>query len=57
MKRIFWTHFSQGCETETDLVALMDNLWGEQEGGSAIILVILDLSVAFNIFYHGLLLG
>ena len=42
---------------ETALVALMDDLLREANGGNMSLLVLLDISVAFDTMDHGILLG
>uniref|UniRef100_A0A803SNL8 Reverse transcriptase domain-containing protein n=1 Tax=Anolis carolinensis TaxID=28377 RepID=A0A803SNL8_ANOCA len=49
--------FRPGHGTETALVALVDDLRRELDGGSVTLLVLLDISAAFETIDHGLLLG
>lgn len=53
---ILQSGFKQGYGTEITLVALLDDLWCEQDGGSVSILPFFDLSVAFNTIHHSTLL-
>uniref|UniRef100_A0A8D0DWT2 Reverse transcriptase domain-containing protein n=1 Tax=Salvator merianae TaxID=96440 RepID=A0A8D0DWT2_SALMN len=48
--------FRPGYSTETALVALIDDLWRARDRGYSSILVLLDLSEAFNTIDHGILL-
>ncbi|KAF7241731.1 Band 4.1-like protein 5 [Varanus komodoensis] len=52
----FQSGFRPGYGTESALVALYDDLCKERDRGSASLLVLPDLSVAFNIIDHGILL-
>ncbi|KAF7251092.1 putative RNA-directed DNA polymerase from transposon BS [Varanus komodoensis] len=52
----FQSGFRPGYGTESALVALYDDLCRERDRGSASLLVLLDLSVAFNTIDHGILL-
>ncbi|KAF7254734.1 RNA-directed DNA polymerase from mobile element jockey [Varanus komodoensis] len=52
----FQSGFRPGYGTESALVALYDDLCREKDRGSASLLVLLDLSAAFNIIDHGILL-
>ena len=52
----FQLGFRPGFGTETALVALYDDLCWERDGGSVTLLILLDLSVAFNTVDHGILL-
>uniref|UniRef100_A0A803SZI2 ribonuclease H n=1 Tax=Anolis carolinensis TaxID=28377 RepID=A0A803SZI2_ANOCA len=49
--------FRPGFSTKTALVALVDDLRRELDRGSVTLLVLLDISVAFDIIDHGILLG
>ncbi|KAF7237117.1 putative RNA-directed DNA polymerase from transposon BS [Varanus komodoensis] len=48
--------FRPGYSTESALVTLYDDLCKEKDRGSASLLVLLDLSAAFNTINHGILL-
>ncbi|KAF7237138.1 Protoheme IX farnesyltransferase [Varanus komodoensis] len=48
--------FRPGYGTESALVALYDDLCREKDRGSASLLVLLDLSAAFDTIHHGILL-
>ncbi|KAF7234895.1 hypothetical protein EYD10_18221 [Varanus komodoensis] len=52
----FQSGFRLGYGTESDLVALYDDLRRKRERGSASVLVLLDLSAAFNTIDHGIFL-
>ena len=52
----FQSGFRPGFGTETALVALYDDLCRERDRGSVTLLILLDLSVAFNTIDHGVLL-
>ncbi|KAF7234897.1 E3 ubiquitin-protein ligase TRIM21 [Varanus komodoensis] len=52
----FQSSFRPGYGTESALVALYDDLCREKDRGSASLLVLLDLSAAFNTIDHGILL-
>ncbi|KAF7252571.1 RNA-directed DNA polymerase from mobile element jockey [Varanus komodoensis] len=52
----FQSSFRPGYGTESALVALYDDLCRERARGSASLLVLLDLSAAFNTIDHGILL-
>ena len=56
-----WTHsslrFRLRYGTETALVALMDDLLRETDGGSMSLLVLLNILAAFDTVDHGILLG
>uniref|UniRef100_A0A803U146 Reverse transcriptase domain-containing protein n=1 Tax=Anolis carolinensis TaxID=28377 RepID=A0A803U146_ANOCA len=49
--------FRPGHGTETALVALVDDLCRELDRGNVTLLVLLDISVAFDTIDHGILLG
>uniref|UniRef100_A0A803TP95 Reverse transcriptase domain-containing protein n=1 Tax=Anolis carolinensis TaxID=28377 RepID=A0A803TP95_ANOCA len=49
--------FRQGHGTKTALVALVDDLRRELDRGSVSLLVLLDISAAFDTVNHGILLG
>ncbi|KAF7252624.1 Craniofacial development protein 2 [Varanus komodoensis] len=49
----FQSGFRPGYGTESALVALYDDLCGERDRGSASLLVLLDLSAAFDTINHG----
>ena len=53
----FQSGFSPGYGTETALVALVEDLRRELDRGSVSLLVLLDLSAAFDTINHGILLG
>lgn len=53
----FLSAFRSRYGTEIALVMPMDDLWQEQDGGSASIFGLLDLSACFNTINHGILLG
>lgn len=60
MKWIIWTlsvGFHDYMWNGNELVALLDDFWQEQDGSSASIPALLDVSMAFNITNHGILLG
>ncbi|KAF7251034.1 putative RNA-directed DNA polymerase from transposon BS [Varanus komodoensis] len=52
----FQSSFRPGYSTESALVTLYDDLCREKDRGSAFLLVLLDLSVAFGTIDHGILL-
>ncbi|KAF7252305.1 hypothetical protein EYD10_02240, partial [Varanus komodoensis] len=52
----FHSSFRPGYGTESALVTLYDDLCGERDKGSASLLVLLDLSAAFDTIDHGILL-
>ncbi|KAF7239274.1 Inactive carboxypeptidase-like protein X2 [Varanus komodoensis] len=52
----FQSGFKSGYGTESALVALYDELCRERDRGSVSLLVLLDLSVAFDTINHGILL-
>ena len=52
----FQSGFRPGFGTETALVALYDDLCRERDRGSVTLLILLDLSAAFNAIDHGVLL-
>ncbi|KAF7242950.1 putative RNA-directed DNA polymerase from transposon BS [Varanus komodoensis] len=53
----FQSGFRPGYGTESALVALYDDLCRERDRGSASLLVLLDLSAAFDTIDHGILLN
>ena len=53
----FQSGFRFGCGTEIALVSLLDDLRQELDRGSVSLLVLLDLSAAFNTINHGILPG
>ncbi|KAF7238147.1 Sperm-associated antigen 17 [Varanus komodoensis] len=53
----FQSGFRPGYGTESALVALYDDLCRERDRGSASLLVLLDLSAAFDTINHGILLN
>ena len=52
----FQSGFRPGFGTETALVALFDDLCQERDRGSVTLLILLDLSAAFDTISHGVLL-
>ena len=52
----FQLGFRPGYEMKTALVALFHNLCWEKDRGNASLLILLDISVAFNTIDHGVLL-
>ena len=53
----FQSGFRPRYGTETAVVALMDDLMREADGGNMSLLVLLDISAAFDTIDHGILLG
>lgn len=51
----FMPGFKPRYGTETALVALMDDLWQERDGGGTSIFAIFDQSAAFNAINHDIL--
>ena len=52
----FQSAFRLGFGTETALIALYDDLCWERDRGSVTLLILLDLSAAFDAIDHGVLL-